>query len=340
MIDPASALTLFMAGVVALAVGVYVVLDGFDLGLGILFFFTDRHEERDRMMNSIAPFWDGNETWLVFGGAVLLAMFPQAFSIIMPAVYLPIIVMLLGLIFRGVAFEFRFKHESRKKVWDLAFAGGSMMAAFSQGVVLGTFLQGVPVRDGRYAGGSWDWLTGFSMMTGCALLVGYALLGAGWIFWRVGGDLQKRAALWMPRLCWLLLAAIAAVSVWTPLMSSSIAARWFDFPRAFAFLPVPLLTAACAWGLLRTARRPTASGWPFAYGIGLFFLSYSGMAISVFPLLPPPSISLFDAAASPSAQSFMLPGVLILVPLILAHTWLNYRVFRDHGDGSAGYGHD
>lgn len=340
MIDADSASTLFMAAAVAMAVGIYVVLDGFDLGLGILFLLTHRPEERDRMVNSIAPFWDGNETWLVFGGAVLLAMFPRAFAVIMPAVYLPIIVMLLGLIFRGIAFEFRFKHPSRGNVWDAAFAVGSVMATFSQGVVLGTFLQGVSVRDGHYGGGSRDWLTAFSLTTGCALLVGYALLGAGWLFWRASGDLRNRAVLWMRPLLWMLLAAIAAVSIWTPLMSPTIAARWFGFPRAFAFLPVPLLTAVCAWGLLRTARAPAASGWPFACGIGLFFLSYSGMAISIFPMLPPPSITLFDAAASPSARNFLLPGVVVLVPLILVRTWLNYRVFRDHGDGSVGYGHD
>lgn len=340
MIDADVASTLFMASAVALAVGIYVVLDGFDLGLGVLFLLTHRREERDGMVNSIAPFWDGNETWLVFGGAVLLAMFPRAFAVIMPAVYLPIIVMLLGLIFRGVAFEFRFKHPTRKIVWDAAFAAGSVMATFSQGVVLGAFLQGIPVRDGHYGGGNWDWLTAFSLTTGCALLVGYALLGAAWLFWRAHGELRNRAVSWMRPLVWMLLAAIAAVSIWTPLMSASIAARWFDFPRGLAFLPVPILTVACAWGLLRAERGTAASGWPFACATGLFFLSYTGMAISIFPMLPPPSISLFDAAASPSAKNFLLPGVLVLVPLILVRTWLNYRVFHDHGDGSVGYGHD
>lgn len=187
-------LTLFMAGMAAFAVGMYVVLDGFDLGLGILFPFADDHGQRDQMMNSIAPFWDGNETWLVFGGAILLSAFPLAFSVIMPAVYLPVIVMLLGLIFRGVAFEFRFKHHPRTRIWDLAFCGGSVIATFAQGVVLGTFVQGIRVEGGRYAGGPWDWLTAFSVMTAVALLCGYALLGNTWLFWRSRGALQGKGA--------------------------------------------------------------------------------------------------------------------------------------------------
>jgi cytochrome d ubiquinol oxidase subunit II len=249
-------LSLFMAGMAAFAVGMYVVLDGFDLGLGLLFPFARDHAQRDQMMNSIAPFWDGNETWLVFGGAILLSAFPLAFAIIMPAVYLPIIVMLLGLIFRGVAFEFRFRHHPRVAVWDLAFAGGSMVATFAQGVVLGAFVQGIRAEAGHYAGGPWDWFTPFSALTGVGLLCGYALLGNTWLFWRAHGDLQERARAWMPLLLVAMLAAIGVVSVWTPLMSPSIAARWFDFPRALAFTPVPVLTAVCALGAYRAIKRP------------------------------------------------------------------------------------
>jgi cytochrome d ubiquinol oxidase subunit II len=335
----ADILTLFMAAMAAFAVGMYVVLDGFDLGVGILFPFADDQDQRDRMMNSIAPFWDGNETWLVFGGAILLSAFPLAFSVILPAVYLPIIVMLLGLILRGVAFEFRFKHDPRKLVWDAAFSIGSVVATFAQGVVLGTFVQGIKVNAGRYAGGPWDWLGGFSILTGAALLCGYALLGNTWLFWRSHGPLQKKARVWMPTLLVALLISIGAVSIWTPLMSSAIAARWFDFPRAFAFAPVPVLTAACAWGAWKWIHKePTAV--PFSLCIGLFFLSFTGLAISIFPNLPPPSLTLFQAAASPASQTFLLPGLVVLVPLILIHTWFNYRVFDIKGDEDEGYSHD
>lgn len=337
-LSAADALTLFMAAMVAFAVGMYVVLDGFDLGLGILFPFADDHAQRDQMMNSIAPFWDGNETWLVFGGAILLSAFPLAFAVIMPAVYLPIIVMLLGLIFRGVAFEFRFKHHPRTRIWDIAFAAGSVIAAFAQGVVLGAFVQGIDVRQGQFAGGAWDWLTPFSLMTGVALLCGYALLGNTWLFWRSYGTLQEKARKWMPVLLVSMLVAIATISVWTPLMSPAIAARWFDFPQAFAFAPVPVLTAASAWGAYRAVKK-TPSAVPFMLCIGLFFLGYSGLAISIFPNLPPPSLTLFAAAASPESQWFLLPGLVVLVPLILFHTWVNYRVFHVKSEDDAGYGH-
>lgn len=335
----ADLLTLFMAGMAAFAVGMYVVLDGFDLGVGLLFPFADDHQQRDRMMNSIAPFWDGNETWLVFGGAILLSAFPLAFSVILPAVYLPIIVMLLGLILRGVAFEFRFKHEPRIRLWDIAFALGSMIATFAQGIVLGAFVQGITIKAGRFAGGALDWLSGFSVLTGVALLFGYALLGNTWLFWRSHGSLQQKARAWMPVLLVALLLGISMVSIWTPLMSAAIAARWFDFPRAWAFAPVPVLTAACAWGAWRWIHR-TPSAAPFILSVALFFLSYTGLAISIFPNLPPPSLTLFQAAAPPQAQHFLLPGIALLVPLILVHTWFNYRVFHLQGDDGEGYGHD
>ena len=334
--DLDSARTLFMAAIVAFAVGMYVVLDGFDLGIGILFPFADDAEQRDRMMHSIAPFWDGNETWLVFGGAVLLAMFPLAFSVILPAVYLPIIAMLLALILRGVAFEFRFMHQPRKRLWDAAFTGGSVVAAFSQGVVLGTFVQGIYVVNDRYAGGSFGWLTPFSIATGLALVIGYALLGAGWLVWRLDPILRVNATRWMSRLLPALLVCVVVVSVWTPLMSPAVAARWFDFPDSLAFAPVPLLTAICAWWMTYFLRTGARSGWPLALAIALFFLSYTGLAISIFPMLPPPSITLFDAAASSSSQRFLWPGLVILLPVILLATWRNYWIFRDPHEAGEG----
>lgn len=326
MIDAHTALVLAYAGLLAFAVGTYVVLDGFDLGLGILFFWIRDDAQRDHMVHSIAPFWDGNETWLVFGAAILLSAFPLSFSILMPAVYVPITVMLLGLIFRGVAFEFRFKHHPRWRAWDVAFSAGSIVATFAQGIVLGTFVQGVPVEAGRYAGSAWAWATPFALLTGAALVVGYALLGATWLVWRTHGDLPGAARRLVPKLLVGLLAGIGMVSLWTPFLSPAIAERWFDFPRAFAFAPVPLLTLGCAWGVLRANRAGRGSA-AFTFAVALFFLAYSGLAISVFPGLPPPSVSLLDAAAPASSLLFLLPGVALLVPLIVWHTWRNYRTF-------------
>ena len=335
--DP-NTVTLIMAAVVAFAVGMYVVLDGFDLGLGILFPFAADHDQRDQMMGSIAPFWDGNETWLVLGGIVLLAAFPLAFSVIMPAVYLPIVVMLLALIFRGVAFEFRFKHHPRILTWDVAFSAGSIVATFAQGVVLGTFVQGIRVVDGRFAGGPWEWLSAFSLMTGCALVCGYALLGAAWLFWRTHGPLQEKARAWLPGLLLGLLVFIALVSLWTPLASPAIAARWFSWPNILFLSPVPVLVAACAYGAYRSILRPP-SARPFALSVALFFLSYAGLAISIFPLLPPPSMTLFEAAAAPESTSFLLPGLLVLVPVIVAYTWFNYRLFSGKDPADSSYEH-
>jgi cytochrome d ubiquinol oxidase subunit II len=331
----ANLVALIMAGMVAFGVGMYVVLDGFDLGLGILFPFVADHDQRDQMMSSIAPFWDGNETWLVFGGIVLMSAFPLAFSVIMPAVYLPIIVMVLALIFRGVAFEFRFKHHPRILTWDVAFSGGSLVATFAQGVVLGTFVQGIRVVDGRFAGGPWDWLSAFSLMTGCALVCGYTLLGAAWLFWRTHGALQERARALLAPLLLGLLAFIALVSIWTPLASPAIAARWFSWPNILLLSPVPVLVAACAYAAYRSLRG-APSARPFALSVGLFFLSYAGLAISLFPQLPPPSMTLFEAAAAPESTSFLLPGLLVMVPVIVAYTWFNYRLFsgKDHADSS------
>jgi len=336
-IDSHAVQTLFMVAAVLLALGAYVVLDGFDLGIGILSAFAGGPDERDQMMNAIGPFWDGNETWLVFGGAVLLAMFPYAFSVILPALYLPLIVMLLALVFRGVAFEFRSCRNAGLKVWNLAFSVGSTLAAFAQGVALGTFVQGIKVVDGRFAGGPLDWLDAFSLMTGAALVVGYGLLGAGFLFWRVNGPLQARAGRWARPLLYGLVAFIAVVSVWTPLQLPGVTARWFNFPLGLIFLPVPVLTVLCAFQARRKLSDGRRSAWPFACSVGLFFLSFTGLAISIFPMLPPPSVSLFDAAASSSAQRFLLPGIVLFIPVILLRTWFNYRLFALHSDGELEY---
>ena len=338
MIDWQAAQTLFMAGALVAAIGAYVVLDGFDLGIGILTPLAADPDERDRMMNAIGPFWDGNETWLVFGGAILLAMFPLAFSVIMPALYLPVIVMLLALVFRGVAFEFRLRHDPRLRTWDIAFAAGSIVATFAQGVVLGTYLQGIPVVDGRYAGGPWDWIAPFSFLIGGALVIGYALLGATFLFWRVNGELQESAGRWARPLLYGVCAMIVIVSLWTLWGLPGTAARWFDFPFALLFVPVPVLTGLCAIQAMRKLEPRKRSGWPFACSVGLFFLGFTGLALSLFPLLPPPSLTLYETAAASAAQRFLLPGIVVLVPIIVVRTWLNYRIFAEHEDSSPGYG--
>jgi cytochrome bd ubiquinol oxidase subunit II len=315
------------AGIIAFAVLAYVMLDGFDLGIGILFPFVREREHRDLMMNSVAPVWDGNETWLVLGGGGLLAAFPLAYSIIMPALYVPIIVMVLALIFRGVAFEFRWKTERGRPLWDLAFAWGSIAAAFAQGIALGALVQGIPVIGRAYSGGWWDWVTPFSLLTGAALVFGYALLGATWLIWKTDGEVQSRAYRFARLTGLATVAFIAAVSLWTPFLNPLYMSRWLAFPQILYTAPVPLLVAACFYALLRglNDRRELT---PFFAAQGFFVLSYAGLGISFYPFIVPPSLSIWDAAAPASSQWFLLIGTMVLVPLILAYTAYAYWVFR------------
>jgi cytochrome d ubiquinol oxidase subunit II len=287
-------------------------------------------------MNSIAPIWDGNETWLVLGGIALLAAFPLAFAVILPAVYFPIAVMLLALAFRGVAFEFRFRDSSHRTIWDYGFCYGSAVATFAQGIVLGAFIQGFETTGRRYAGGSFDCFTPFSLLTGLALLFGYGLLGAGWLVLKTEGDLQD----WARRLGqWCLLgvvAAIGAVSLWTPLMRAEIAARWFSWPNLALLSPVPLLTLLVAgWAWRSLHDRSEAA--PFIAAIGLFLLSYLGIAISLWPMIVPYSFTLWDAASSPDTQAFLALGTLFLLPVILMYTGWSYWVFRGKVRADIGY---
>jgi cytochrome bd ubiquinol oxidase subunit II len=324
------------AGLIAFAVLAYVVFDGFDLGVGILFPFVRSERERDQMMNSVAPVWDGNETWLVLGGGGLLAAFPLAYAVVLPALYAPITAMLLGLIFRGVAFEFRWRTVRGKFLWDWAFAGGSMLAAFAQGVALGALVQGIPVAGRAYAGGWWDWLTWFSILTGGALLVGYALLGATWLILKTTGTVQQHAY----RFAWLLayatLALIGIVSLVTPLLDPIFMKRWFAFPAIFYSAPVPLLVAVAAFVLLNGLYRRRERS-PFLAAIALFVLSYIGLGISFYPYIVPPSITIWSAAAPDASLRFLLVGAVILIPAILAYTAYAYWVFRGKVDTEAGY---
>ncbi|WP_136418536.1 cytochrome d ubiquinol oxidase subunit II [Herbaspirillum sp. ST 5-3] len=329
-------LPVIWALVIGLAVALYVVLDGFDLGIGILFPFFKTEAQRDQAMNTVAPFWDGNETWLVMGGGGLWVAFPKAYAVLMPAVYLPIIVMLLALIFRGVAFEFRWIAKPRHRKWDLAFAAGSTLAAFAQGVVLGALLQEIHVANGQFAGGALDWLTPFSLMCGVALVVGYALLGATWLMMKAGGEVEQIARrVGMPLLLGLL-AFIAIVSVWTPLQIERIAERWFRLPDFYWLALLPLATLLLAWLCWRGIQNNRAI-LPFASAVGLFMLAYAGLVISNAPYLIPPSITLWDAAAHPSSQVFLLIGAVILLPMIIGYTVFVFWVFRGKVQPGEGY---
>lgn len=321
------------AGLIAFAVLAYVVLDGFDLGIGILFPFFKEEKQRDDMMNSVAPVWDGNETWLVLGGGGLFAVFPLAYAIVMPALYVPIIAMLLGLVFRGVAFEFRWKTRRGKFLWDLAFAGGSIIAALSQGVALGALVQGIPVSGRAYAGGWWDWLTPFSVLTALALATGYALLGATWLIMKVDGALQLKAYRMAHWLAVATLAAIAVVSLWTPFLVPLYWQRWFDWPAILYAAPVPALVAICALVLFRGLAWEKERS-PFLASLGLFVLSFIGIGISFYPYIVPPSISIAQAAAPHQSMEFLLYGAVVLLPMILAYTAYSYWVFRGKTSGS------
>jgi len=321
-------LPLLWAVIILFGVMMYVVMDGFDLGIGILFPFVADKEDRDVMMNSVAPVWDGNETWLVLGGAGLLAAFPLAYSVVLSAFYLPLILMLIGLIFRGVAFEFRFKAtDERRHWWDKAFAGGSVAAAFFQGVTLGAFVQGVPVSGNHYAGGPVDWISAFSIFTGVGLVIAYALLGCTWLIMKTEDALQLRMRHLGVYLAWTLFGVIVLLSAWTPLTQPDIADRWFSLPNLFWFMPVPVLVVASMVFLLR-GLRSNAQLSPFLLTLGLVFLSYSGLGISLWPNIIPPSVSIWDAAGPPQSLGFALVGTLLIVPFILMYTAWAYWVFR------------
>lgn len=323
-------------GVVGLAVAMYVIMDGFDLGVGILFPYFPEEIERDQMMNSVAPFWDGNETWLVLGGVWLLVAFPLAYSIITPALYVPLITMLLALVFRGVAFEFRWVAKPHHRKWDIAFAAGSTVAAFAQGTMVGGLLIGFRVEAGQFAGGSLDWLSPFSVMCGLGLVVGYALIGACWLVMKTSGGVEKAARRYAKPLLLALVAFIVLISIWTPLQFERIAARWFSGWHIAYLSPVPLITAALAVSCWRglTGRHPSVA---FNAAVGLFVISFIGLAISTLPYLAPPSITLWDAAASPKSQTFMLVGTTVLVPFVLGYTFFVYHTFRGKIRPGEGY---
>ncbi|HZZ93649.1 MAG TPA: cytochrome d ubiquinol oxidase subunit II [Usitatibacter sp.] len=322
--------------ILAFGVFMYVLLDGFDLGVGILFPLAHGVQERSLMMNSIAPIWDFNETWLVLGGVGLLAAFPIAFAIIIPAVYFPILFMLVGLIFRGVAFEF--SHLAKKRAfWSGGFFVGSLVATFSQGVVLGTYVQGIPVSGRAFVGGSFDWLTPFALLTGLGLIAGYGLLGACWLVMKTEGELQAWARRMARGFTIGVAAFVAMVSVWTPLLEPQVRSRWFGGDHPFWLWPVPLVTAGLFVWLWRSIARGHFA--PFLAGMGIFLMAYIGLGISIFPLVVPYTYDLWQSAASPSSQAFLMIGTLFLLPIILGYTVYSYYVFRGKVQAGTGYGH-
>ncbi|HWX07785.1 MAG TPA: cytochrome d ubiquinol oxidase subunit II [Bradyrhizobium sp.] len=325
------------AFIIAFAVFVYVVMDGFDLGLGILFPLFPEKADRDVIMNSVAPVWDGNETWLVLGGGGLMAAFPLAYAVLMPALYTPMVAMLIGLVFRGVAFEFRWRTTQRdRNRWDIAFAGGSLLATLAQGIALGAILQGVHVEARHYAGGWWDWLTPFSILTGLALVIGYALLGATWLVLKTEGTLRDKAYHLSWFLLFAMLGAIGAVSIATPFLHIQYTERWFTWPNMILTAPVPIAVAAVAALLLRSLTNKLDSQ-PFFLSLALFALSYAGLGISMYPFIVPQSITIWQAASPASSQLFMLVGVAVLIPLILGYTSWAYWVFRGKVRVGSGY---
>jgi cytochrome bd ubiquinol oxidase subunit II len=326
------------AVILALAVLMYVLLDGFDLGVGILFLFRKQEEDRDIMIASVAPIWDFNETWLVLGSGGLLAVFPLAFAIIIPAVYFPILVMLLGLLFRGVAFEFRDVPNAKKWLWNKAFTYGSLLATFAQGVVLGNFIKGFPVEGRAFSGTSWDWIAPFPLLTGLGLVVGYTLLGSTWLYMKTQGELQEWAGRASRYALLGILLFIAMVSVWTAMTDERIANRWFSMPNIFYFSPVPVLTAALAF-LLWDSLRKGRDVLPFLCAMGLFFLSFTGLVISLWPYVVPPTVTLWDAATAPMSQQFLMVGTMFLLPVILLYVFWSYWVFRGKVRSDIGYHH-
>jgi cytochrome bd ubiquinol oxidase subunit II len=315
----------------------YIVMDGFDLGIGLLLPFNKDPIERDMMVNTVAPVWDGNETWLVLGGAALYGAFPLAYSVLLDALSIPLTAMLIGLIFRGVAFEFRFKAtEEHRPFWDKSFIAGSLLATFSQGEAVGAILNGFPVSGREYAGSAMSWLAPFPLFCGVGLVIAYALLGCTWLIMKTEHDLHRKMSALATPLTLTLLLVVGIISVWTPLTHADIAQRWFSRPNLFWFLPVPLLVVLCSWGIVRAIKRE-AHYSPFLLTLALIFLGFSGLGISIWPNIVPPSITIWQAASPASSQAFMLVGALLIIPVILGYTFWSYYVFRGKIKADEGY---
>lgn len=322
-------LPVIWGGLIATAVFLYVLLDGFDLGIGILFPFAPSDKCRDRMMHSIAPFWDSNETWLVLGGGGLFASFPLAYSIIMPALYIPIIMMLLGLIFRGVAFEFRAKASAKRKVfWEHIFHFGSLIAAFMQGMILGSILQGIEVEGRVFAGGPFDWMTGFTFMTGVALVFGYMLLASTWLVMKTTDVTQAWGRKTARYLILFIVIFMLLLSAAMPDMDQQIQDLWFSRHSLLYLLPFPVLSLFTIFILYKDLQNPKREIRPYILSNVLFLLNYIALVISIWPYIVPFQVTLWEAAATATSQSILLIGIGIFLPIILIYTGHCYYVFR------------
>ncbi|BBB14670.1 cytochrome d ubiquinol oxidase subunit II [Candidatus Rickettsiella viridis] len=320
-------LILTWAVIISFIIMMYVLLDGFDLGIGILFPWIKHGQYRDIMMSTVLPVWDGNETWLVFGAAALYGAFPLAYSVLLPTLYIPIMILLVSLIFRGVAFEFRFKAQRSQFVWDIAFAAGSTVAAFIQGVILGTFVKGygshLPLSHAAY-----QWLTPFSVFTGLAVVCGYALLGATWLIVKTEGKLQDQLYKAAKILLGLVTFFLVGVSFWTPFIEPRVVKIWFTAPKFYYLSVLPLLTLVMVLYNFYCLYNRKKERAPFVLTMGLFICSYIGFCISAWPYIIPHAVSVWDAAAAPSTLKFTLVGTAILLPILLIYTLYSYHVFR------------
>jgi cytochrome bd ubiquinol oxidase subunit II len=319
-------LILTWATIISLIIMMYVLLDGFDLGVGILFPWIKSSEYRDIMMSTVVPVWDGNETWLVFGAAALYAAFPIAYGILLPTLYMPIMILLVALIFRGVAFEFRFKAHKSQFIWDIAFAAGSILAAFIQGIILGTFVKGygyqLPLSHSAY-----HWLTPFTLFTGVAVVCGYALLGATWLIIKTDGVLQERMFEAAKVLLIVVAFFLVSVSIWTPIVEPQVMHRWFSLPNFYYLSPLPILTILIVFYNFYCLHKKKERH-PFILTIILFVLSYTGFCISAWPYIIPHVLPVWEAAAPPSTLKFILVGAAIILPILLIYTLYSYHVFR------------
>jgi cytochrome d ubiquinol oxidase subunit II len=322
--------------IIGFAVIMYVLLDGFVLGIGILTPFADDEHQRDHMMTTAAPIWDGNETWLVLGGAGLMAAFPRAYAIVLSTLYLPVLLMLIALIFRGVAFEFRFKAQRSRWLWGIAFNVGSTFTAFAQGVILGALVEGMPLKGGKYLDGAFAWFSPFSMLTGVAVVFGYALLGATWIVLKTDGRVQRIAFDLTRPLMLGVIAFMLLVSAWLPFLDNVLRERWFTWPNFLYLSPVPVLTALNAALLWRAVLKNHELA-PFVLALCFFGLGFIGLVAGIWPNIVPPTLTIWEAAAPPSSQGFVLVGAAIMIPAVLAYTAYSYRVFRGKVGADAGY---
>ncbi len=330
------------AGIMAFIILMYVILDGFDLGIGILFALERDTSHRDIMVNSIAPVWDGNETWLVLGGSTLYAAFPLAYAVVLPAVYPLVILMLMGLIFRGTAFEFRFRAPTEKlrHLWDWAFLGGSLVASFCQGAILGGLMHGTPIVNRAYGGGALDWLNPFTIFCGFAVVVGYALLGAAWMIWRAGGALQANMRVYAKYLGIAMLVIFGIVGLWSPLQNPAFYDRWFAWPGILATAVAPASVLVLAYFFfkhLNSTDHAAHDKTPFFCALGFFAISFGGLGYSIFPQIVPPSLNIWQAAAPAVSLQFLLPGIVILIPVILAYNIFAYYIFRGKIEPGAHY---